>query len=207
MIDPHLFVVFMAGAIALNLTPGPDMAFVLAQSAGRGARVGIAAALGIGIGTMFHMTLAAFGLAALFAAWPLAFDIVRYAGAAYLVWIAIGMFRNPPHLGGAVREASAWDAFRQGVVTNVLNPKVAMFFIAFLPQFVSRDAGPAWAQILLLGIAFDISGTLVNVLVAIGSGSLADRLKHNPMIGKIMGWISGSVMCALALRLAWPDRR
>jgi threonine/homoserine/homoserine lactone efflux protein len=92
-------------------------------------------------------------------------------------------------------------------MTNVLNPKVAMFFIAFLPQFVSRDGGPAWVQILLLGIAFDISGTLVNVAVAFGSGQLADRLKHNPAIGKIMGWISGSVMCALALRLAWPDRR
>lgn len=207
MIDLQLFAVFMAGALALNLTPGPDMAFVLAQSAGGGARNGIAAALGIGAGTLFHMTLAAFGLAALFAAWPLAFDIVRYAGAAYLVWIAIGMFRNPPHLGGAVREANAWQAFRQGVLTNVLNPKVAMFFIAFLPQFVSRSAGPAWLQILLLGIAFDISGTLVNVAVAFGSGRLAERLKHNPMIGKAMGWISGSVMCALALRLAWPDRR
>jgi len=207
MIPLHLFAVFMAGTIALNLTPGPDMAFVLAQSTGRGTRVGVAAALGIGGGTLFHMTLAAFGLAALFAAWPLAFDIVRYAGAAYLVWIAIGMFRNPPHLGGAARETSAWGAFRQGVITNVLNPKVAMFFIAFLPQFVTRDAGPAWAQILLLGLAFDISGTLVNVLVALGSGQLADRLTHNPMIGKIMGWISGSVMCALALRLAWPDRR
>jgi threonine/homoserine/homoserine lactone efflux protein len=207
MLDPHLFAVFMAGAIALNLTPGPDMAFVLAQSAGRGPKVGIAAAFGIGAGTLFHMTLAAFGLAALFAAWPLAFDIVRYAGAAYLVWLAIGMFRHPPHLASAAREASAWAAFRQGVLTNVLNPKVAMFFIAFLPQFVSRDAGPAWMQILLLGLAFDVSGTLVNVLVAFGSGRLAERLKANPLVGKAMGWISGSVMCALALRLAWPGRR
>ena len=207
MIEPNLFAVFMAGALALNLTPGPDMAFVLAQSTGRGARNGTAAALGIGVGTLFHMTLAAFGLAALFAAWPLAFDIVRYAGAGYLVWIAIGMFRNPPHLNGATRQANAWHAFRQGVTTNVLNPKVAMFFIAFLPQFVSHDGGPAWIQILLLGLAFDISGTVVNMAVAFGSGRLADRLKENPSIGRIMGWISGSVMCALALRLAWPDRR
>jgi threonine/homoserine/homoserine lactone efflux protein len=207
MLDPHLFIVFMAGALALNVTPGPDLAFVLAQSTGRGTRVGVAAALGIGVGTFFHMTLAAFGLAALFAAWPLAFDIVRYAGAAYLVWIAIGMFRNPPHLGTATREINAWAAFRQGALTNVLNPKVAMFFIAFLPQFVSRDAGPAWLQILLLGLAFDISGTLVNTAVAFGSGRLADRLKQNPAIGKITAWISGSVMCALALRLAWPSQR
>jgi threonine/homoserine/homoserine lactone efflux protein len=206
LIDLHLFAVFMAGALALNLTPGPDMAFVLAQSTGRGARIGIAAAIGIGAGTLFHMTLAAFGLAALFAAWPLAFDIVRYAGAAYLVWLAVQMFRHPPHLSGAAREMSAWDAFRQGVLTNVLNPKVAMFFIAFLPQFVSRDAGPAWLQILLLGFAFDVSGTLVNSAVALGSGRLAERLKQNPNIGRTMGWISGSVMCALALRLAWPSK-
>jgi threonine/homoserine/homoserine lactone efflux protein len=207
VVDPHLFIVFMAGAIALNLTPGPDIAFVLAQSTGRGTKVGVAAALGIGAGTFFHMTLAAFGLAALFAAWPLAFDVVRYAGAAYLVWLAIGMFRNAPTLGGAAREASAWDAFRHGALTNMLNPKVAMFFIAFLPQFVSRNAGPAWAQILILGFAFDVSGTIVNTAVAFGSGRLAERLKENPAIGKAMSWISGSVMLALALRLAWPERR
>jgi len=207
LIDTHLFAVFMAGALALNLTPGPDMAFVLAQSTGRGPRIGIAAAIGIGAGTLFHMTLAAFGLAALFAAWPLAFDIVRYAGAAYLVWIAVQMFRNPPHLSNAAREMSAWDAFRQGALTNMLNPKVAMFFIAFLPQFVSRDAGPTWAQILLLGFAFDVSGTIVNSSVAFASGHLAERLKQKPAIGRTMGWISGSVMCALALRLVWPDKR
>src|ERR1700687_3895307 len=98
MLDPHVFALFMAGALALNLAPGPDMTFVLAQSASKGARAGIAAALGIGTGSLVHMTLAAFGLAALFAAFPLAFDAVRYAGALYLVWVAIGMVRHPPHL-------------------------------------------------------------------------------------------------------------
>ncbi|MDR3507875.1 MAG: LysE family translocator [Caulobacteraceae bacterium] len=207
MIDPHLFAMFMAGAVALNLTPGPDMAFVLAQSASGGARRGIAAALGIGVGALFHMMLAAFGLTALFAAWPLAFDIVRYAGAAYLVWIAIGMIRDPPHLRPAAREASAWTAFRRGVLTNVMNPKVAMFFIAYLPQFVSPHAGPTWAQILILGLAFDLSGTLVNSAVAFGGGRLADRMRRNPTLGRAMGWLSGGVMGALALRLAWPIRR
>jgi threonine/homoserine/homoserine lactone efflux protein len=196
---------FMAGALALNLAPGPDMSFVLAQSASRGTRAGIAAALGIGTGTIFHMTLAAFGLAALFAAWPLAFDIVRYVGAAYLVWIAFGMLRHPPHLNAL--DARARAAFRQGVLTNVLNPKVAMFFIAFLPQFVSKTGGPAWLQILLLGIAFDISGTLVNCAVAFGGGRLAHRLRANPGIGKVLGWISASVMVGLALRLVWPQPR
>jgi threonine/homoserine/homoserine lactone efflux protein len=204
MPDLHVFVLFMAGALALNITPGPDMTFVLAQATHRGTRAGVTAALGIGAGTIFHITLAAFGLAALFAAWPVAYDVVRLAGAAYLVWIAIGMIRNPPHLSTA--HASLGTAFRQGVVTNIFNPKVAIFFIAFLPQFVVKDAGPAWLQILVLGICFDISGTLVNSAVAFGSGRLAARLKRNPMIGRIMGWISASVMLGLAVRLAWSER-
>ena len=207
MFDSHLFALFMVGALALNLTPGPDMTFVLAQAAHRGARAGLAAALGIGAGTIFHMTLAAFGLAALFAAWPLAFDLVRYAGAAYLVWIAIGMLRRPPHLNAPVETEVVRTAFRQGMLTNVFNPKVAVFFIAFLPQFVVHGAGPAWLQILVLGIAFDISGTLVNCAVALGGGKLAGRLRGNPLIGKMLGWISASVMVGLALRLAWVGRR
>ncbi len=201
-----VFLLFMAGALALNITPGPDMTFVLAQATHRGTRAGVAAAFGIGAGTLLHMTLAAFGLAALFAAFPLAFDIVRYAGAAYLVWIAVNMIRNPPRLAAAGGDA-ARTAFRQGIVTNIFNPKVAIFFIAFLPQFVVPSAGPAWLQILVLGICFDISGTLVNSMVAVGGGKLAGRLKANPLIGKIMGWISASVMLGLAVKLAWTERR
>jgi threonine/homoserine/homoserine lactone efflux protein len=207
MPDLNVFLLFMAGALALNVTPGPDMTFVLAQAAHRGTRAGVAAALGIGTGTLFHMTLAAFGLAALFAAFPLAFDVVRYAGAAYLVWIAIGMIRRPPHLNTARDESSVSAAFKQGIVTNILNPKVAIFFIAFLPQFVTKDAGPAWMQILILGICFDIGGTLVNCAVAFGSGKLAARLRGNPLIGKVLGWISASVMLGLAVRLAVTERR
>ena len=207
MFDLHLFLLFLAGAIALNLTPGPDMTFVLAQAAHRGTRAGLAAALGIGVGAVFYTILTAFGLAALFAAWPLAFDIVRYAGAAYLLWIAIGMVRHPPHLSASVAGDGVHKAFWQGVLTDVLNPKVAIFFIAFLPQFVVQGTGPAWLQILLLGIAFVISGTTVNCMVALGSGKLASRLRRNPAIGKILGWISASVMLGLALRLAWQGRR
>ncbi len=193
MFDFHLFALFMLGALALNLTPGPDMTFVLAQATHRGTRAGLAAALGIGAGTIVHMTLAAFGLAALFAAWPLAFDVVRYMGAAYL--------------NASIETQSVRTAFRQGMLTNVLNPKVAIFFIAFLPQFVVQGAGPAWLQILLLGVAFDISGTLVNCAVALGGGKLAGRLRVNPSIGKVLGWICASVMLGLALRLAWLERR
>jgi threonine/homoserine/homoserine lactone efflux protein len=207
MIDFHLYALFMAGALALNLAPGPDMTFVLAQTTHRGTRAGMAAALGIGVGAVFYTILTAFGLAALFAAWPLAFDIVRYAGAAYLVWIALGMVRHPPHLSAPAAEHSVHKAFWQGVLTDLLNPKVAIFFIAFLPQFVEKEAGHAWLQILLLGITFVISGTTVNCTVAFGGGKLASRLRWSPAIGKILGWISASVMLGLALRLVWLERR
>lgn len=202
------FLLFMAGALALNVTPGPDMTFVLAQATHRGTRAGVAAALGIGVATIaVHMVLAAFGLAALFAAFPLAYDVVRYAGAAYLIWIAIGMIRHPPKLAAMTAEESVKTAFRQGFVTNVFNPKVAIFFIAFLPQFVNPHAGPLWLQIMILGTCFSISGTTVNAVVAFGGGRLAEKLKANPLVGKIMGWISASVMLGLALRLAWSERR
>lgn len=202
----EIFLLFMAGALALNITPGPDMTFVLAQATHRGARAGIAAALGIGTGTLFHMSLAAFGLAALFSAFPLAFDVVRYAGAAYLIWIAINMIRHPPQLSETSGGDAIKTAFQQGVITNIFNPKVAIFFIAFLPQFVVKSQGPAWMQILVLGVCFNISATLINCLVALGSGSLSAKLKANPFIGKIMGWISASVMMALAVKLVTSKR-
>jgi threonine/homoserine/homoserine lactone efflux protein len=210
MIDLQLFAVFMVGAVALNLTPGPDMTLVLAQSAGRGVRAGLAAALGIGVGALFHMALAAFGLAALLAASPLAFDTVRYAGAAYLVWIAWSLIRSPRAAGptdDSAAEALTARAFRQGVITNVLNPKVALFFMAYLPQFVNPDIGPAWVQILILGLAFDISGTVVNGLVALGGGRLGQHVKSNPGLNRAVNWLAASVTAGLALRLVWPDKR
>jgi threonine/homoserine/homoserine lactone efflux protein len=117
------------------------------------------------------------------------------------------MVRHPPHLSAAATEHSVHKAFWQGMLTDILNPKVAIFFIAFLPQFVVQGAGPAWLQILLLGIAFVISGTTVNCAVALGGGKLAGRLRRNPVIGKILGWISASVMLGLAVRLVWLERR
>ncbi|MDE2182020.1 MAG: LysE family translocator [Alphaproteobacteria bacterium] len=206
MADLNLLLLFMTGALALNLAPGPDMTFVLAQAAHRGTRAGIAAALGIGSGALLYTILTALGLAALLAASPLAFDLVRYGGAAYLVWVAVGMIRHPPQLRAA-QEASVHAAFRQGLLTDLLNPKVAIFFIAYLPQFVAVGGLPAWLQILVLGVAFVASGTTVNCAVALGGGRLAGRMRRNPTIGKILGWISASVMLGLALRLVAFERR
>lgn len=208
MFTLQTFLIFMTGAIALNLTPGPDMTFVLAQSAARGTRAGILAALGITLGSLVHMTMAVLGLAALLAALPLAFNIIRLAGALYLAWIALSLWRHPSTFGksNASSVPNTSGAFRQGFVTNLFNPKVALFFLAFLPQFVVHGAVSAALQILFLGLAFNISGTMVNMMVALCSGRIADSLRHMPRVGRWIGRASASVMMGLALRLAWPDR-
>ena len=198
IVEPHAFAAFMLGAIALNLTPGPDMIYVLSQGAARGTRAAMAAALGVGAGTVVHILLAAAGLAVLLAEYPLAFDIVRYLGAAYLVWIAISLFRAGPM---ALTPPTATAVFRQGALTNILNPKVALFFLAFLPQFMRSHGAPFWQQCLLLGLAFDISGTAVNCAVAAFSGKLAERLCRNYRLARGLNWIAGGIMSGLAVRL------
>ncbi|HMI41299.1 MAG TPA: LysE family translocator [Sphingomicrobium sp.] len=205
MIEPGQFALFMLGAITLNLIPGPDMTFVMSQGAARGTRAGVAAALGIGAGTIVHILLAAAGLAALLSQVAWAFDIIRYAGAAYLVWIAIQLFRAPP-VRGTSPPVSASKAFRQGALINILNPKVALFFLAFLPQFMSPEAGPYWLQSLILGLSFNVSGTIVNLLVALSSGRLADTLRRRPRIGKYLNWFAGALMGGLAVRLLLARR-
>src|SRR5512133_1760869 len=171
----------MAAGLALNLTPGPDMLYVAARGAAEGRRAGVVSALGIGAGTLVHITALALGLSALLAAVPLAYDAVRYAGAAYLVYLGVRalLARGPAaaalSLGATTAAARPAELapgrlaaiFRQGVVTNVLNPKVALFFLAFLPQFVDPSRGSAVAQTVLLGLLFDCSGTIVNVAVAL----------------------------------------
>ncbi len=136
--DPSSLVLFMLAAITLNLTPGPDMLYVLATSAGQGRRAGVVSALGIGVGTIVHITAAAVGLSALLMSSAVAFDVVRFAGAIYLGYLGLRTLVGrsaPAHAAGAPPIGLA-RAFRQGVVTNVLNPKVALFFLAFIPQFV-----------------------------------------------------------------------
>ncbi len=163
-VDPHLLLAYLAACAVLIVTPGPDMLFVVAQTLRGGTARGWAAALGVFVGTFGHVALAALGLAALLAASPKLFLAARVAGAVYLLWLGVSALRSalrpgggeggtaapgPPAVVGAGRGLGA--AFRQGMVTNLLNPKVALFFLAFLPQFVAPDRAPARLQMLLLG--------------------------------------------------------
>ncbi len=208
MIPPlHSLVLFMAAGLALNLTPGPDMLYVAARSTSEGRSAGIVSSLGIATGTLFHITAVALGLSALLAAVPVAYTVVRVGGAIYLMYLGVRALTSPTT--GATREiarASLTTIFRQGAITNVLNPKVALFFLAFLPQFVDPSRGSPAAQIVVLGLIFDTSGTLVNVAVALGASRAADRMRANSRVGDIMRKLTGAVFVGLGLRLAFSSR-
>ena len=200
--------IFIIAGLALNLTPGVDMIYCLGQGIRAGPKVGVAASFGIATGGFIHTLLAAFGLAALLAAYPLAFDIVRYAGVAYLVWLAIQSIRNPIVVttDQSTEYQSAYHAWRDGVFVNLLNPKVAIFILAFVPQFVDATKGSEIVQFLILGLIFNISGTIVNGLVGGFSGTLGKLLMASSKTAKAFQWASGAIFLGIAAKLAF-DRK
>jgi threonine/homoserine/homoserine lactone efflux protein len=202
----HGLALFAVAALLVNLTPGPDMLFVAASSAAHGRRAGVMAALGVGAGCLLHIALAVLGLAALLAASALAFGVVQWVGAAYLVWIGLTMLIARP---GGVREAPAVAAgrvFWQGALTNALNPKVALFFLAFLPQFVDAGAPNHALGFVVLGMLFNLGGTGVNVVVAWFAGTLRGRIAAGSAAGRWLHRGAGAVFVALGLRLALSPR-
>ena len=200
----EMVLVFMAAALALNLTPGPDMLYVTARSVSDGRAAGVLSAFGIATGTLVHIAALALGLAALLAAVPLAYDAVRIAGAVYLVVIGIQLIARPrtAALVANLPQSRLRVIFMQAVVTNVLNPKVALFFLAFLPQFVDRAAGPPVPQILLLGLLFNIQGTLVNVAVALLASRGTNWLRASERRITVLQRATGALFVALGARLA-----
>jgi threonine/homoserine/homoserine lactone efflux protein len=212
-IDPHLYGAFVAAGLLLNLTPGPDMLFVLASGGSGGPGAGARAALGIGVGSMVHTIAAAVGLSQVLATSATAFAVVKYAGAAYLVYLGLAAL-----LARAPRNAPTADAapdappvvtriFRRAVVTNVLNPKVALFFLAFVPQFVSVERGQVALQFALLGLTFCVSGTLVNLLVGLASGRIARMFRERRSVKRTLDKAVGAVFVALGIRLALAEVR
>jgi threonine/homoserine/homoserine lactone efflux protein len=204
-----MVLVFMAAALALNLTPGPDMLYVTARSISDGRAAGVLSAFGIAAGTLVHITALALGLAALLAAVPLAYDVVRIAGAIYLVVIGLQLIFRPrgaSHVASLPRSRLR-VVFAQAVVTNVLNPKVALFFLAFLPQFVDPAAGAPVPQIVFLGLLFNVQGTLVNVAVALLASRTTLWLRANERRISLLQRLTGGVFAALGLRLAIADNR
>jgi threonine/homoserine/homoserine lactone efflux protein len=193
--------------LTLFLSPGPNMAFVLSHGVAHGTRGGLAAALGIGLADVFFTILTATGITALVAAWPPSFDILRYAGAIYLVWLAINAIR---HLGGIGTLERQNDSFinivRRATINNLLNPKALLFFMVFLPQFVKTQNGNVPLQILILGCILTIAGVLFNIMLGAFSGQVGTFLKRNPNAAKYQGWFLGVVLLALAARLLFLER-
>jgi threonine/homoserine/homoserine lactone efflux protein len=200
---------FLSAGILLNLTPGPDMTYVITRSIAEGRRAGIVSSLGIATGTLVHTTLVALGLASLLAAVPVAFEIVKYAGAAYLIFIGVQLLRSRDEAfaAAAIEPARLRAIYRQGVITNVLNPKVAIFFIAFLPQFVSPERGLVVAQIVTLALLFNTTGTVVNVAVAVLASRMGTALRGRIGSGAALRRASGAVFVGLGVRLAFVGRR
>jgi threonine/homoserine/homoserine lactone efflux protein len=207
--DPAALTLFMVATIALNLTPGPDMLYVVANGVGRGRRAGVVSALGIGAGTVVHTVAAALGLSALVVSSAVSFEVIRYAGAVYLLFLGVQTLRHGvgPAKAGPAQGGSLAAVFRRGMITNVLNPKVALFFLAFLPQFVDPSRGSSVWQFLVLGMLFNTSGTLVNSGVALASGTVGQWFSGRSGASRLATYFSGSVFLALGLRLAVAGAR
>lgn len=210
MMDVQNFLLFAFTSFMLNISPGPDMLYVASRSAGQGKKAGIVSSLGIAAGCIVHITAAILGISAILAQSSFAFNMVKWTGALYLIYIGIQSLRSK---GGAFQikadasETPLWTIFRQGFITNVLNPKVAMFFLAFLPQFIQPEQGNLSLQILLLGLWFNLSGTTVLILVALLFGKVGDLLARYPGFTRWQEKLTGAILIGLGLRLALLEKK
>lgn len=199
---------FIASGLLLNITPGADVLYITSRGASQGTRAGIVAALGIGAGGLVHILFAAFGLSAILATSALAFTIVKLVGAAYLVYLGITTLlslKAQPETAGKNVAAEAQPnsrIFRQAILVNILNPKVALFFLAFLPQFVAPHAAHPALAFLFLGCLFNFNGTLVNILFAISSAKIAGRVRKGSALPSLLKAGVGSLFVWIGVRLA-----
>lgn len=206
MFGIHDYGVFLLAGIMLNLTPGQDTIYIAGRSMAEGVRVGIASALGVGAGSTIHVLAATLGLSALLATSALAFSVVKWAGAAYLAYLGLKLLLSRRRFDPAAivqqRDSSGGSAFRRGILTNVLNPKVAVFFLAFLPQFVSPDSPRRAAAFLVLGGTFVVTGTLWCLVIAVVSARASGRIRRSATAATVMNRIAGGLFVGLGIKLA-----
>jgi threonine/homoserine/homoserine lactone efflux protein len=205
MLDAHRFAFFLAAALLLAVTPGPGIFYVLARTIGGGRREGVSSSFGTLAGGMVHVFAAAMGISAILAASALAFRTIKYAGAAYLVWMGLRMIRERNAEMAVAAEAPRSGAFRQGVFTEVLNPKTALFFLSFIPQFIAPERGHVFLQFLLLGLTSVILNTSADLVVVMLAGPLEKKLKSSVRFRRGQRVASGSAMIALGVYVAAAD--
>ncbi|CAL9496923.1 Leucine efflux protein [Streptomyces sp. enrichment culture] len=205
MVDMHLYAAFLVAAFALCVTPGPDMMFIVAVGGRGGPAAGVMAAFGVACAMLVHAVAAALGLSALFTTLPTLYHVLRWAGAAYLLYLAVKAFRDrsvpgeedSPGAGAGLRRA-----FWQGAITNLLNPKVILFNVAFLPQFVDPDLGHVPGQFMVLGVTIVVMGFAVDGTIGLLSGKLSALLRRSRRVARGLNVFSGTVFTALAVRLS-----
>ena len=199
MPDPSRLALFIGAALLLLVVPGPSVLYIVTQSVSHGRRAGIASVAGITTGTLVHIAAATVGLSALLASSAVAFDVVKYLGAAYLIVVGVrrlaGLERQDGAHGRGTRDLRR--LYRQGIVVNTLNPKTALFFLAFLPQFVDPSRGAAWLQILALGLLFAALGFCSDGVWAVVAGTLGERLRRSRRFPAVQRYVSGSVFVGL----------
>lgn len=235
MFGIHDLALFVVSGILLNVMPGPDSLLIMTRSATQGWRAGCSAALGIGAGTMVHVLAAALGLSALLATSATAFTVVKWVGAAYIAWCGIGLLRAKLRADAAPSAVAASDAaseaasdramaaapdgaaagaprlsyrriFAQGFLTNVLNPKVALFFLAFVPQFISADAPNKALAFVILGCIFNFNGMLWCNGLAVFTAFASAKLKLKPLVSLWLNRVTGGLFLALGVRLALSEQ-
>lgn len=203
MVDPITLLAFIPAALVLNMTPGHDMMFCLGQGLRSGPRAAIMASAGVSAGGMVHVTLAGLGLGAVIAAHPWAFDLIRWIGVAYLVYLAVQTLRFSRQTATKGPGLSIWRAFGTGFLVNLTNPKVILFVLAFVPQFVEPAAGNLLGQFLIFGAVLGIGGLFINGAVGAFAGRFTSGLNKR---GRVLGWVSSGVFLTLAARLAVLER-
>ena len=204
MPDAATLALFSLAALALIVVPGPAVLYIVARSVDGGRRAGVVSALGIGAGGLVHVLAATVGLSALVVSSARAFEAVKYAGAAYLVYLGVRrlLTRDEPDERDDVHRAPLGRIFRQGVVVNVLNPKTALFFLAFLPQFVDPRAGSVALQTATLGVVFVLLALVSDSLYGLAAGTLGGALRRSRGYLRVQRWVSGSVFVGLGLATA-----
>ncbi len=205
------FETFLLAGILLNLTPGNDTIFILSKSMGQGKKAGVISALGIGTGCIAHTILAALGLSLIIAKSILLFNIIKYAGAAYLLYIGYKMLTDRSRLNmdniTEHKSVDLWKVYRDATFTNILNPKVGLFFLTFLPQFINPASGNTVVPFLILGTTFTTTGTIWCTLLAIFASTIYTRLKDNKMASTYINRVCGLTLIGLGIKVALSDQK
>jgi threonine/homoserine/homoserine lactone efflux protein len=209
MPDLTLWGLFVVASLVLLLTPGPAVLYIVARSVQQGRTAGLVSVIGIHLGTIVHIVAAAVGLSALVVSSALAFAVVKYLGAAYLIWIGIRtlMTKDPDPEAPVVPAAPLRRAFRDGFLVNLFNPKTAIFFLAFLPQFVDPARGALHWQILVLGLTFMVLGIMSDGMFALAAGAAGDFLRRSRRSQRLLRWFSGTSFIGLGVTAAMASRR